>query len=99
MTGRCEEKWKFHIPRQSFAESALLHIAYRGDVVRLYADGQLIEDNFYNGRRMEYPLSRIPSGCTRLELRILPLQTDMPVYFPQEADTTPGEKLLKVTIQ
>lgn len=91
--------YEIHIPRQSFAESALLHIAYRGDVVRLYADGQLIEDNFYNGRLMEYPLSRIPSGCTRLELRILPLQTDMPVYFPQEADTTPGEKLLKVTIQ
>jgi hypothetical protein len=48
---------------------------------------------------MEYPLSRLPAGCTKLELRILPLQANMPMYLPKEADTTPGEKLLNVTIQ
>ena len=30
--------------------SSLLRIDYRGDVARLYADGKLIADNFYNGR-------------------------------------------------
>lgn len=79
-------------------EGRLLNIEYRGDVARLYADGQLIDDNFYNGRPFQYALWRLPKECKQLELRILPLQKDMPVYFPREADTTPGEQVMKVTI-
>ena len=36
----------------------LLNIDYRGDVARLYADGKLIDDNFYNGRPFLYGLWR-----------------------------------------
>ena len=79
-------------------EGRLLNIEYRGDVARLYADGQLIDDNFYNGRPFQYALWRLPKECKQLELRILPLQKDIPVYFPREADTTPGEQVMKVTI-
>ena len=79
-------------------EGRLLNIEYRGDVARLYADGQLIDDNFYNGRPFQYALWRLPKECKQLELRILPLQKDMPVYFPRETDTTPGEQVMKVTI-
>ena len=79
-------------------EGRLLNIEYRGDVARLYADGQLIDDDFYNGRPFQYALWRLPKECKQLELRILPLQKDMPVYFPREADTTPGEQVMKVTI-
>ena len=79
-------------------EGRLLNIEYRGDVARLYADGQLIDDNFYNGRPFQYALWRLPKECKQLELRILPLHKDMPVYFPREADTTPGEQVMKVTI-
>ena len=79
-------------------EGRLLNIDYRGDVARLYANGQLIDDNFYNGRPFQYALWRLPKECKQLELRILPLQKDMPVYFPCEADTTPGEQVMKVTI-
>ena len=78
--------------------SHLLSIDYRGDVARLYADGKLIDDNFYNGRPFQYALWRLPKDCHQLELRILPLQKDMPVYFPREADTTPGEEVKLVTI-
>jgi len=79
--------------------AALLQIEYRGDVARLYADGRLIDDNFYNGRPFQYALWRLPKDCRRLELRILPLQKDMPVYFPREADVqTPGEEVKSVTI-
>lgn len=93
--------YELHIPSVAASEQAsrLLHIAYRGDVARLYADGVLIEDNFYNGRPMEYPISRIPAHCKKLELYILPLQANMPIYLPQEADATPGEQLLNVSIQ
>ena len=79
-------------------EGRLLNIDYRGDVARLYADGQLIDDNFYYGRPFQYALWRLPKDCRQLELRILPLQKDMPVYFPREADTTPGEEVKQITI-
>ena len=76
----------------------LLRIDYRGDVARLYADGQLIDDNFYNGRPFLYGLWRLPANCRTLELRILPLQSDAPIYFPREADTTAGEAVRKVSL-
>ena len=79
-------------------DGLLMDIDYRGDVARLYADGKLIDDNFYYGRTFQYALWRLPQDCHQLELRILPLQKDMPVYFPREADTTPGEALRAVTI-
>ena len=76
----------------------LLNIDYRGDVARLYADGKLIDDNFYYGRPFQYALWRFPKDCRQLELRILPLQKDMPVYFPHEADIPPGERVNQVTL-
>lgn len=76
----------------------LLTISYQGDCARLYADGRLIADNFYNGRPFLYGLWRLPAGVSKLELRILSIQADMPVYFPREADTTPGERLLDVSV-
>lgn len=69
----------------------LLDIDYRGDCARLYADGKLVADNFYNGRHFQYGLWRLPEGTKHLELRILPLEAHEPVYLPQEADATPGE--------
>ncbi len=78
-------------------DGRLLDISYRGDVARLYADGKLVADNFYNGRPFLYGLWRLPDGCRRLELRILPLQKDMPVYFPREAKTDrPGEEVFGI---
>lgn len=77
--------------------SAVLDIDYHGDCARLYADGRLVDDNFYNGRHFQYGLWRLPKGTARLELRILPMQKDEPVYFPREADTTPGESVRSVT--
>lgn len=77
----------------------LLKIDYRGDVARLYANGRLVADNFYNGRPMLMGLWRLPADCTTLELRILPLQKDMPVYFPREADVaTEGEDVKNVSV-
>ena len=77
----------------------LLQIAYRGDCARLYADGKLVADNFYNGRPFLMGLWRLPKNCQKLELRILPLQKDMPVYFPREADTSKeGEDVVKIEV-
>ena len=88
----------------------LLTIDYRGDCARLYVvnyekgdlaspSRRLVADNFYNGRPFLMGLWRLPADCNHLELRILPLQKDMPVYFPREADTTPGESVESVRIK
>ena len=76
----------------------LLSITYRGDCARLYANGKLIADNFYYGRPFLYGLWRLPEGTKELELRILPLQPDAPIYLPREADKTAGESVKKVEI-
>ena len=78
--------------------SGLLTISYHGDCARLYADGQLVADNFYNGRPFLMGLWRLPADCAQLELRILPIQKDMPIYFPREADTSLGESVKSISI-
>ena len=74
----------------------LLSIDYYGDCARLYANGKLIADNFQYGRPFLYGLWRLPANCRELELRILPMQNDAPVYLPREADRTPGEGVKRV---
>lgn len=91
--------YRITIPANSKTDgNNIICINYQGDCARLYANGKLIQDNFYNGRPMLYGLWRLPDGCNELELRILPIQKDMPVYFPREADTTPGEKVVGISI-
>lgn len=87
-----------NLPDAKERENILLRIDYRGDVARLYCDGKLIADNFYYGRPMLYGLWRLPEEARKLELRILPLQENMPVYFPEEADTTPGEEVKSISL-
>ena len=90
--------------------SSLLKISYRGDCARLYAivnekdnlalpSRRLIADNFYYGRPFLYGLWRLPKDCKELELHILPLQPDAPIYLPREADKTAGEAIMKVEIR
>lgn len=80
-------------------EARLISIDYHGDCARLYAGGRLIDDNFYNGCAFQYALWRLPKDVTQLELRLLPIQKDMPVYFPREAKADKlGEHVDKVTV-
>lgn len=89
-----------NLPAAGQRANRLLSIRYRGDVARLYADGKLVGDNFYNGRPFLCGLWRLPADCCQLELRILPLQQDMPVYFPREAQADqPGEAVLDVSLE
>lgn len=90
--------YKITVPK-NLACRQLMRINYRGDVARLYCNGELIADNFYNGRPMLYGLWRLPAGVTELELRILSLQANMPIYFPREADTTPGESVMSIELE
>ncbi len=78
--------------------SSLLKITYQGDCARLYANGKLVADHFQYGRPMLFGLWRLPKNVTELELRILPMQENEPVYLPREADKTPGECVKRVEL-
>ena len=77
----------------------LLSIDYQGDCARLYVNGKLVADHFQNGRPFLYGLWRLPENVRQMELRILPLQKDMPVYLPKEADKTPGERIKNIQVK
>ena len=50
----------------------MIEIAYDGDMARLYADGRLVQDDFWKGRPIRYALRRLPQGTKRLTLKVLP---------------------------
>jgi hypothetical protein len=58
-----------------------------------------VADNFQYGRPFLFGLWRLPEDVTELELRILPMQQDMPVYLPREADRTPGEHVKRISLR
>ena len=80
--------WKINVPRvePGSLSNVFLQIAYEGDVARLYVDGKLLTDNFYNGTPWLIGLKSIPSQYwDRLELKILPLHDHSPIYLPASA--------------
>jgi hypothetical protein len=64
-----------------------LRIRYTGDVARLSLNGRLLDDDFYNGRVWEIGLKRfLPEAFGKnLEVSILPLPPDAPVYLDTRA--------------
>ena len=56
-----------------------LKISYAGDCARVYADGKLVMDNFWNGKPMLVRMSDLAGK--NVELRILPLRKDAPIYL------------------
>ncbi len=71
--------WRLELPKTKFPEDCFLEISYCGDVARLYADGRLVQDNFWNGRTMLVRFSDLVGK--ELELKILPLSKSAPVYL------------------
>ena len=88
--------WSLPIPALDQPDDWFLEIDYDGDVARVYADGRLVEDNFWNGRRMLVRVSDLVGK--QAELRILPLRKDAPIYLQAEQraalEAAPGETLL-----
>ena len=75
-----------------------LQISYRGDAARVYADGKLVEDNFWNGKPMLVRLSDLVGKS--VEIKILPLGKDYPIYLqtPQkeQLQSATGDYLLSL---
>ena len=101
-----EEDWqqaavyKINLPMGvSNRSSVLLTINYRGDCARLYAGGLLVADNFYYGRPFQFGLWRLPEDVKEMELHILPLQPDAPIYLPKEAEKEQGEQVKNIRLE
>jgi hypothetical protein len=84
--------WTIHVPcPEPAAAKTFLRITYEGDVARLYADGKLLTDNFFNGTPWLIGLDRVPcQQWDHLELKILPLRNQAPVYLPDGARPAPS---------
>jgi hypothetical protein len=84
--------WTIRVPCvEPAAGKMFLRITYEGDVARLYAGGRLLTDNFYNGTPWLIGLDRV--SCRerdRLELKILPLHNQAPIYLPKGARPAPS---------
>ena len=68
--------------RDSREGGSFLKISYAGDCARVYADGKLVMDNFWNGKPMLVRMSDLAGK--KVELRILPLRKDAPIYLQKE---------------
>jgi hypothetical protein len=81
--------WRLSFPGGALKadERAVLRISYEGDVARLYAGDRFADDNFYKGTPWEIGLWRFaPSELAAgLELRILPLRRDTPLFLEHSA--------------
>jgi beta-galactosidase len=79
--------WTIAVPHvEPGANSTFLRIAYEGDIARLYVDGKLLTDNFYNGTPWLIGMDRIPGQqWGKLQLKILPLSEHAPIYLPEKA--------------
>ena len=71
--------WNLNIKGLPTGSDAFLKIDYAGDCARVYADGKLVMDNFWNGKPMLVRMSDLAGK--NVELRILPLRKDAPIYL------------------
>jgi len=81
-------RWIIAVPPSDSgsADDLLLQIEYEGDIARLYADGNLLTDNFYNGNVWSVRMARTDAQkAAKLELEILPLHDHAPIYLPHGA--------------
>jgi hypothetical protein len=67
----------------SSATDVIVAIDYLGDVARLYSGDVLLNDNFFNGTTWRISARRYQEAIRRgpLELHILPLRSDAPIYL------------------
>jgi beta-galactosidase len=79
------ETWEILLPPQALdgVNELFLRLDYVGDAGRLYLDGHLIADDFYNGKPWEIGLKRFAPQIFEksLVLKLLPLRKDAPVYI------------------
>jgi len=79
--------WRIILPEgMDLGSDPILQVRYVGDLAKVWLDGRLIIDDFYNGNPLEIGLAHyLKHGQdARLEIAVLPLARDVPIYLPQQ---------------
>jgi len=78
-----------------------LRINYVGDAARVTLNGKLLDDQFYNGGTFEIGLKRyLPEILTGdLQLQILPLRRDAPIYLTDAARRALGKSACEAKVE
>ena len=80
--------WKIKLPTNTpLGVDPILRLNYVGDVARVLLNGKLLTDDFYNGNPFEVGLRRYAPEILAgdLQVAILPLRKDAPVYLAKQA--------------
>lgn len=76
----------------------ILILPYIGDVARICHKGELLDDNFYNGKPFQFGLKQYTPFKDSLTVQILPLQKHETIYYPTQVryllDKATGKALL-----
>ncbi|MEO6279005.1 beta-galactosidase [Roseateles sp.] len=76
--------WSLELPAELApqAEDVLLQLDFVGDIGRVFADTQMLDDWYYNGQRWEIGLRQFAlRPGAELQLSVLPLRADAPIYI------------------
>ncbi|MFT7773329.1 beta-galactosidase [Roseateles sp.] len=76
--------WALKLPAQLApqAEDVLLELDFVGDIGRVFAGTRMLDDWYYNGQRWQIGLRQFAlQPGQQLELSVLPLRADAPVYI------------------
>lgn len=78
-------QWKIGIPQKDWngVSNLFLAVNYDADAARLYSGGDLLDDDFYNGKVWRVGLKRFRSQIEQngLTLDILPRRADAPIFL------------------
>lgn len=95
-------RWKLNLEAALRAGTdGLLHIRYRGDILRVYLDGRFIYDDFYNGSAIELNPAYWDdwTADSQVELEILPLRSDSPIFLADGLKPNSGQVCELVSVQ
>ena len=83
--------WQVSVPRAQVEgveglDDALLDIDFVGDIGRLYAGVQMLDDWYYSGYRWQFGLRQVQEKLDApLTVSVLPLRADAPIYLDRTA--------------
>ncbi|MCV2369659.1 beta-galactosidase [Roseateles oligotrophus] len=79
--------WKIELPEAVLkgVDDVLMQIDFVGDISRLFAGTQMLDDWYYNGQAWQIGLKSLNAKAKGpLHLSVLPLRADAPIYLPRE---------------
>ena len=77
--------WRIDVPRTKAGIDDLIEFDFIGDVGRLFAGTDMLDDWYYSGYRWQVSMRVAGDAAKPLSLSVLPLRADAPIYLPRDA--------------